>query len=258
MLKKCIGIPSYFPEKLSHRIKRVERFTSLLKTIENIWPDIDILIIAQNWKEYQPPKLKNNLIVKRFSTPLTIIGARDVLRDEFLNLGYDYIIMLDDDAIISYEDPQICVDYLAEIDKHPDGFCFIHGHDSWHDCDDYVRAPLNLCAISRSIYEREAIPHVTLEKDEALEDDLFAVLLHFKYADKEFMPPAGIKCTHYIRNQYLLQNIRPNVIPSTWFDATHKTDFQKIIYNTQLAINYIKTNRNLNLQDLKNNSVWRS
>ena len=69
--------------------------------------------------------------------PLTILGARHVLRKKFLDADYDYIIMLDDDAVIQLDYPEAANEYLAEIDKHPEGFCFVHSQDHWHDCDDY-------------------------------------------------------------------------------------------------------------------------
>jgi len=101
-----------------------------------------------------------------------------MLREEFLRLGYDYIIMFDDDAIIKCDDAKAHLDFIKEIDKHPQGFCFIHGQNSkYHP---YIGAQLNLCAISRFIYEQEPMVNIDPQKNEGYEDSIFACLLHHK------------------------------------------------------------------------------
>ncbi|MBP5694625.1 MAG: hypothetical protein J6X03_04185 [Bacilli bacterium] len=210
MLKKCIGIVSYFPSETARfnaRAQRIARFNNLLGQINSLWPNIDILIVAQNWQDYQLPELTNKFTIYSYAQPLTIIGARNTLREKILNeTDYEYIIMIDDDAVINSCGQEIADAYMKAIDENPDKFCFIHDKNHWHTCDDYIKAPLNLCAISRFIYEKEEFPQVCLEKNEALEDDLYAVLLHIKYAEYEFIPPTGIKCIHAVDgSQYLLQ-----------------------------------------------------
>lgn len=177
MLKKCFGIPSWLPEKEPDRLQRQERLNRLFNQLNNLWPDTDILVIAQNWLDFKPIKTKNKQIIKTYE-PLGILKARQILREEFLKLGYDYLIMLDDDAIIKCDNDHAHLDFIDEIDKHPQGFCFIHGNNSkYHP---YIGAQLNLCAISKFIYENEPMVPIDPQKNEGYEDSIFACLLHHK------------------------------------------------------------------------------
>ena len=47
-MKICIGIPSYLPEKQPDRKIRQDSLNKLLLQLSELWPNIDILIIAQN------------------------------------------------------------------------------------------------------------------------------------------------------------------------------------------------------------------
>ena len=47
-LKKCIGIISGFPERADYKKRRLTHFEGLLAFFNKYWPDVDILIIAQN------------------------------------------------------------------------------------------------------------------------------------------------------------------------------------------------------------------
>ena len=258
-LKKCIGIVSYFPEEnnMQARIKRITRFTQLINHINKLWPQLDILIIAQNWKDYKLPIIRNNIIKFDFENGLGILNARRLLRHKFLELNYDYIIMLDDDAIINDCSQEIADKYLEEIDKHPNMFCFIHSKIHWHTCDDYAMAPLNLCAISRFIYEKEDLPQVELEKQEALEDDIFAVLLHLKYPEYEFLPPEGIYQMHNIKGQYIKQYSDRTIVPSTWYDIKNKK-CNNVFLNTELVIRYLIKYKELpNFEELKKSLIWK-
>lgn len=261
MLKKCFGIISYFPPGTSIKTRRVERLNGLFNRLNELWPDVDIVLVAQNWGDYEPPAITNNIIVKKYDEGLGIKNARNALRNEILSYGYDYVIMLDDDASIACDNDHAAEDYMAEIDKHPGGFCFIHSEDHWHTMDDYARAPLNLCAVSREIYEKEPFPDVVLEKSEALEDDIYAVLLHIKYADKEFLPPTTIRHTHNIKHQYIKQYTRPDVCwPSTWFNVGVPTQWHWIAHNTAMVLRYIVEHKDLtpeNLKELKECDQWR-
>ena len=51
-MKFCIGIVSYLPKDAENRKLRLDRLERLLAQIDNFWPCIDILIIAQNWKDF--------------------------------------------------------------------------------------------------------------------------------------------------------------------------------------------------------------
>ena len=137
-----------------------------------------------------PAETKNKQIIKKYPE-LGILGARKKLREEFLALEYDYIIMFDDDAIIKCNNDHVHLDYIAEVEKHPQGFCFIHGGaNKYHP---YIGAQLNLCAISRFIYEHEDMVPVDPQKKEGFEDGIFACLLHYKWGSYEFNPPIGIR-----------------------------------------------------------------
>ena len=125
-----------------------------------------------------------------------ILNARHALRRHFLESDFDYLIMFDDDAIIELEDKSLSMKYMQELDKHPDGFCFIKGKGS-SPYTSYNDSQLNLCAISRYIYEREPIPNIDPQKSEAFEDRIWSTLLHFKYDSQEFDAPPGIGCVHF-------------------------------------------------------------
>ena len=130
MLKKCIGIVSYFPSETARfnaRAQRIARFNNLLGQINSLWPNIDILIVAQNWQDYQLPELTNKFTIYSYEQPLTIIGARNTLREKILNeTDYEYIIMIDDDAVINDCGQEIADAYMKAIDENPGKFCFIH------------------------------------------------------------------------------------------------------------------------------------
>lgn len=72
---------------------RIERATKLFQQLK----DFQKLIIAQG---YKPEKTNTNDIIIYEPTPLGIGGARIRLQEEFLKLGIDYIIFMDDDNVI--------------------------------------------------------------------------------------------------------------------------------------------------------------
>lgn len=164
-IKKVFGIISYFPDNDSAyhtemRRERTRRFRELLLKLEEYWPEVDILIIAQNWKDFTLPDTKNHKITYSYGK-LGILGARKELRKRFLETDYDYIIMLDDDAMVTAFNPQR---YLDEIDQHPDGI----GALRW------INGPLQLFAISKSKFAQVEYLDVDPEKGQGFEDDLFA------------------------------------------------------------------------------------
>ena len=225
-MKKVFGIPSWLPDNEPDRTQRAKRINRLFKQLNDLWPEVDILVIAQNWQDFKPIETKNKQIIKTYE-PLGILKARQALREEFLKLDYDYIIMLDDDAIIEFtsDAPK---QYMNEIEKHPHGFCFMPGNNSkYHP---YCAAQLNLCAISRFIYEQEPMVPVDPQEDEGYEDSIFACLLYHKYRQYEFKPPLNIKCIQF-------QN-RKEKVPSTWAENKQR-DFNLIAANTNLIQDYI-------------------
>ena len=90
-LKKVFGIISYFPNNdsayhIETRRERTRRCSELLFKLEELWPDIDIIIIAQNWQDYHEPEIKNK-IIKYDYDKLGILGARKELRKKFLSVS---------------------------------------------------------------------------------------------------------------------------------------------------------------------------
>jgi hypothetical protein len=234
-MKKCFGIISYFTWDQPERKQRQDRLDRLIKRLSDLWPDVPIMIIAQQWKYYTlENKCKNQII--RFDYPkLGILGARQTLRKHFLDSEFDYIIMLDDDALFELDSDSVAKEYMEEIDKHPDSFCFIKGNGS-SPYTEYNDSQLNLCAISRYIYEKEPIPNIDPQKSEAFEDRIWSTLLHFKYANKEFDAPKGIRCIHFKNTN--------EPVPSTW--AGEKSYSWKSMRSNTLEIEkYISENKEL-------------
>ena len=182
-LKKVFGIISYFPDNDSDyhtemRRERSRRFKELLAKLEELWSDTDILVIAQNWQDFQLPEVKNKIITFQYNK-LGILGARKELRKRFLESDYDYLIMLDDDAMVMATDPQA---YMDEIDKHPNGV----GGIRW------INGPLQFFAISKHIYNQVEMPDVDAEKGQGFEDDVFANICRTKFPDACFSFPEGV------------------------------------------------------------------
>lgn len=205
-MKPVFGIVSYFPWEQPERKQRQDRLDRLVKQLSYLWPEIPIIVISQQWKFYNlDGKCKNKVI--RYDYPkLGILKARQELRKRFLENDFDYLIMFDDDAIIEGNE-ELAKKYIAELNNHPEGFCFIKG-DGSSPYTDYNDSQLNLCAISRYIYEKEPIPNIDPQQSQAFEDRIWSTLLHFKYADKEFDAPEGIRCIHF-KNE-------DEPVPSTW------------------------------------------
>ena len=123
--------------------------------------------------------------------------------------------MLDDDAIIQCDVNTAPQDYINELNNHPNGFCFIKGNGS-SPYTPYNDSQLNLCAVSRYIYEKEPIPNVDPQKSEGFEDRIWSTLLHFKYDVFEFDAPNTIRSIHF-RNPEI--NKYGGEVPSTWSKA---------------------------------------
>lgn len=246
MLKKCFGIISYMPEEPFIRPGRQFCLNRLLTQLNELWPSIDILIIAQNWRDdIQPalPEINNNLNIINCPNKLGILGARQKLREEYLKLDYDYIIMLDDDAVISFWSNNILQEYLDTIDDHPNGFAFVTNPVTKPEIYTYGLAPLNLCAISTAIYSQAPFADFSVELYEAEEDQVYATLLHNKFAEAEFSLPAGLSCAHYKPIQFIRQNTRPTEYPpSTWFPGNH---WPTIWNNDQVISKYIVEHKDI-------------
>lgn len=202
-VKKVFGIISYFPNNegdyyIEMRRERRRRCDEMLLKLNELWSDVDIMFVAQNWQDYQPPEISNKITVYRYTERLGIVGARKELRRRFLESDYDCLIMIDDDARIVCDDPQA---YIDIIDKHPDGFGAVHG---------FEHGPMNFLAISRYVYSQVDLPDVDPEKGQGFEDDVFFATCISKFPDKQFQIPKGLI------TETSLHYHGPGECPSTW------------------------------------------
>lgn len=220
MINKVFGIISYFPNNdsdyhIETRRERSRRFRELLFKLEELWPTVDIIIIAQNWQDFELPAIKNKITTYHYGK-LGILGARRELRKRFLNSDYDYLIMLDDDGMIETEDPSV---YMDTIDAHPDGIGVIR----------HVNCPLMLLAISKQIYFQIDMPDIDAEKGEGFEDDVFVASCFAKFPDKAFdFPNDCIKETSFKYSGV-------GKCPSTW-SGERKYDWKHMVANTKSKI----------------------
>lgn len=201
--KKVFGVISYLPDAINDRYtvmlrERRRRCDEMLSKLNEYWPDIDVMFVAQNWKDYQPIEVQNKVTVFHYTEKLGIIGARKELRKKFLESDYDYMIMIDDDAIISTEAPDA---YISLIDTHPDGFGAVHG---------YEHGPMNFLAISKFVYSQVEVPDVNPENGEGFEDDIFFASCISKFPEKQFKVPDGLIIERSLHYQ------GPGECPSTW------------------------------------------
>lgn len=233
--KKVFGILSYFPWEQPERKQRQDRLDRLVKQLSDLWPDIPIMVISQQWKYYNLEGKCKNPVIRYDYGKLGILGARQELRKHFLESDFDYLIMFDDDAIIQCDNKEVIEKYMQTLDEHTEGFCFIKGKGS-SPYTDYNDSQLNLCGISRWIYEREPIPNIDPQKSEAFEDRIWSTLLHFKYADKEFNAPEGIRCIHFKNPDEKL--------PSTWSEEK-QYNWRQMRQNTKDIEEYISKNKEL-------------
>lgn len=200
-IRKVFGIISYFPDNdtdfhIETRRERSRRFRELLLKLEELWPDIDIMVIAQNWQDFELPQIKNNIIEYDYDK-LGILGARRELRKKFLESDYDYLIMLDDDGRILNADPKL---YIQTINEHPNGIGVIR-HRS---------CPLMFLAISKFIYSQIDMPDIVAENGEGFEDDIFVAQCFARFPDAAYDFPKD--CIE----EWSLKYTGPGACPSTW------------------------------------------
>ena len=227
VLSKVFGIVSWLPNNEPARTLRIERLNRTFKQIYDLFGDVPIIVVAQNWKAYRPPEYLTNIQIDK-EPKLGILLARKTLRKLFLASEYDYLIMCDDDVIIEVDGPLIAQAYMDELNFHPHGFMFLQ----------YDAAQLNLCAISRFIYEKEPMVDIDPQNNEGFEDTIFSNLLHYKYSKYEFKTMHGIRCIQF-------QNKKEKA-PSTW--ATSGLDQSKNWNRTCYFIDRFKQG-NFNITD---------
>ena len=227
MLRKVFGIISYFPDNDTEYHKhirrlRMRRCSELLLKLSSLWADIDIIIIAQNWQDYKPPiTVSNHGIIYKYDK-LGILQARKTLREKFLESDYDYLIMLDDDAVIECSDPSI---YIDEIDKHPDSVGVIRHNNN----------PLMFMAISKSVYKEINFPDINIENGEGFSNIIFAEKC-FAQSDKAFDFPKG--CVKELSHKHKYSEL----CPSTWL-SENSFDWSYMSYITEAYIQLAKHKR---------------
>lgn len=238
-LTKAIGIVSWFPSSEPMRGQRMSRLKRLIAQIDEMLPGLPLIIIAQNWNGFKYKRKNGSDHIYEYPQ-LGILGARRVLRQKFLQLGYDYLIMFDDDAILDEDNSHVFTNYLNLMDVNPQGFAFakkpefINKDSGSHN--PYIDSQLNFCAISRYIYEKEDIPMVDPQHNICYEDRIFSMLLHIKYKNYEFDIPQGVHSIHFKNPKYPL--------PSTWAKAKN-VDLGLLNNNTIKVEEYIYKNGDL-------------
>lgn len=208
-LRKVFGIISYFPDPDTPyhafvRKQRSNRCTELLLQLSSLWPTIDIIIIAQNWREYKLPIISNKITVFDNYSKLGILQARNILRQKFLESTYDYLVMLDDDVIIKCDDPDV---FMREIDNHPDGMGY------------FVRTDhaTQLAAISKYVYNRVSLPNIDAEAEQGFPETIFLADCKAKFPDRTFIFPKDCVQDLSAKSKYARE------FPSTWL-GEHKYD----------------------------------
>ena len=216
------GITSYFPSgddyHMAIRKARTKRCSELLLTLTKLWPNIDIIIIAQNWKDYEKPDIKNRCIIYRYPDKLGIAKAKQTLREIFLSSAYDHLIMLDDDAILQCADPSKFTDMINE---HPDDLGLL---DS---------AVSTLSVIPKTLYTQLNFPSMSPEQGEGFVDILF--LEHCKALFPQQIYHFGPNCIKELskKPKYAM------TCPSTWA-SERAYDWEYMTRVTDSAISAIK------------------
>ena len=220
-MSKVIGIISYFPGKQPDRDLRINRFNSLLSTLDWLFPGIPIMVVAQNWGDYKPPR---EMIIHKFSK-LGILNARKTLRKLFLDSTYENMITMDDDVIISGESGK---EFLRQIDNKPNSmgvFCWEHSQ-------------LNLLYISKHIYSKVDLPNVDPEKDQGFEDVVFV------HTCKQLFPDRVFTFTSTGLTETSFRYTGENKVPSTWAIGNH--DWKALRANTKQIRENLEKNIPLN------------
>jgi len=169
MSNAIIGIISYLPDNEKIRNNRFKKLCNLIDQCNFIFGNLPIMIIAQNWKDNEVEKLyKPNIICLRFDK-LGIVGARNKLREKFLESKYNYLIMLDDDVTLK-GGPREGIEYLRQLNLYKNGF--------W----EFNLTLLKLFAISKDLFKLEKFDkNINPENADGFEDRIFVNKLRVKY-----------------------------------------------------------------------------
>lgn len=207
-MNKCIGIISYLPDNKEIRDSRISLLNNLINFLDSKF-NLPIIIVAQNYKNYIPNS--SNIILYEFNK-LGIVGARNKLREIFLNSNYDCLIMLDDDCQL-YGTKEGVKDYLIQLDNNPNMFY------------EFNKTLLKLFAISKELFKEIKFENINPENEEGFEDRIFVNTLRKKFPTKQ-----------YIINKHNLEEISVSTQDnlSTWYT---NQDIKKMLKNTEDIIN---------------------
>ena len=223
-----IGIISYFPDDIWE--ERKTRFEAFLSQTQELFANIPIVIIAQNWKDFIP-KNQKSIFIYHFPK-LGIVGARRKLNDILLDFDFTFAILLDDDAIYYGNNSY---DFLAAFENKTSGYCFRNCHD--HErliANRYMPAALNLCVISKDLLQLNPIDtRFDPQKSIAYEDVVWPLSFYCLYPDKEIRYPIGTLFTSFQQGQN---------ITSTWYNE-NKIKAQTLWDNTKDIVIYMYKNK---------------
>lgn len=208
----CIGIISYFPKDLILRWKRIERCRELFSSIEKIFPDIPVFLIAQNWDN---EIVLSDKITAYYYDKLGVLGARKVLRNKFLLSKFDYMIMLDDDCILSGT-KQDGDDLLEQLYNEEGRYLITRDN------------MLKMCAVSRQVYGKYPLVELSPEAGTGLEDLAYCRLLRMMCPEKEMK---------YFGKLQEVSNWTKDASISTW-------DRRDIISLVKKTVDYINSLQN--------------
>ncbi|MCM1323046.1 MAG: hypothetical protein NC218_02570 [Acetobacter sp.] len=154
MFRPCIGIISYFPDKEELRNERVYRCRFFFDQLREYFPDVPIIVIAQNWRN--EIDISDNMMVYSYDKPLTILGARRTLTQKFLFSDYTHIITFDDDCVLR-GGRESAIKFLAFVGRNQDRYI-------------NQRNLFKLSVFPRRIFEKYPLPDMQTEKGEGMED----------------------------------------------------------------------------------------
>ena len=111
------------------------------------------------------------------------------------------------------------------MDEHPNGWTFskhfLPGQEP-AKYNPFAHSQLNLCCLSRYIFEKEDFPAFNPEKSEGFEDRIFSMTLLCKYPELQYDLPYDIYCKHFRSGN-----------PSTWAHR-EKHDWKRMRANTDV------------------------
>ena len=210
-----IGIVSYFPDEI--REQRQNSLNNLINKCSIIFPGIDIIIVAQNWRDFRPYSETNKFIIYKFNK-LGIVGARSKLRDIFINSEYDFLIMFDDDNII--EGTKENGDkYINLMKNNPDGFGVF----------DFYRGQFWGFCISKSLFKKVEFLEQCPETGQIFEDTYISHICLYHHPQFTDLKESGVK---------IIENWK---VKSTWWD-NKKYNIKQMEINTYKLIEQYKNN----------------